>query len=342
MRRRPALVHACMMLTFWAVAMSPVQAQGVAPSAEGEGSLFERVESSESGKMDFDEASVAEHDALACAAGLGCEGLAVSQDDALVLTGHNDAEGAREAYIEQYGDADALEPEPSNEIGEGGADSAADEPQGKDSLFERVEGSESGKKAVEFDEASVAEHDALACAAGLGCEGLAVSQDEALVLTGHNTAEDAREAYQEVYGNPEPESEEEGARQDLSVDVKDGGMSFTEDEATDGGGDMSFTEEEVGSDEDSGLSGEKFTNAEIASFTREQDELWACAAAFGCKGAASGLTPHEALHRLGLPEYSYEWPLAACATNAPGACDEMGISLNDALRIMSHLANPNR
>ena len=108
------------------------------------------------------------------------------------------------------------------------------------------------------------------------------------------------------------------------------------------GSNMSFTEEEALDNQDGALPENRFTDADITSFSQEERALWACAAAFGCKGAAAGLTPHQALHRLELPDFSYEWPLAACATNAPGACEEIGISLMDAMRIMSHLANPNR
>ena len=196
---------------------------------------------------------------------------------------------------------------------------------------------------MSFDETSIAEHDALACAAGLGCEGLGVNQGDALVLTGHNTVDTARQAYQEQYGEPLSDSTEPAPDQHLSVDTQGGDLSsFTEDEAIGDGPNMSFSEEDVLGNESAQASGDRFTDAGIAAFSPEEDALWACAAAFGCNGAAAGLTPHQALHQLGLPDYSYEWPLAACATNAPGACEEMGISLLDAMRIMSHLANPNR
>ncbi|WP_367718250.1 hypothetical protein AB2N04_08215 [Nitratireductor sp. GISD-1A_MAKvit] len=192
------------------------------------------------------------------------------------------------------------------------------------------------------EEEAVTEQDALACAAGLGCEGLAVSQDEALVLTGHNRAETALEEYRNQFGEPDLKREKEGSNQTQAATPNRGHMSFTEDEVGENAGGMSFDEEEVRGNQEGAPTGDRFTSAEIASFTREEDELWACAAAFGCKGAAADLTPHEALHLLGLPQYSYEWPLAACAANASGACDEMGLSMGDALRIMSHLANPNR
>ena len=79
------------------------------------------------------------------------------------------------------------------------------ESEGGESLFDRLEpqqGAQSGSGEMSFDETSIAEHDALACAAGLGCEGLGVNRDDALVLTGHNTADTARQAYQEKYGEP--------------------------------------------------------------------------------------------------------------------------------------------
>ncbi|MBB99628.1 MAG: hypothetical protein CML67_08845 [Rhodobacteraceae bacterium] len=309
-------------------------------------------------EMSFDDTSVAEHDALACAAGMGCEGLGVNQDDALVLTGHDTADTAREAYREQYGEPLSDRDPP---IDGDGADQtgAGNEAEQDGSLFDRVEtGQKDGSSGNEmsFDDTSVAEHDALACAAGMGCEGLGVNQDDALVLTGHDTADTAREAFREKYGDQESSTAEEATEPDLSVDTKDGDMSFTEDDVTDDGADMSFSEDEVVQDgsnmsfteeealdnQDGALPENRFTDADITSFSQEERALWACAAAFGCKGAAAGLTPHQALHRLELPDFSYEWPLAACATNAPGACEEIGISLMDAMRIMSHLANPNR
>ncbi|MCD7060698.1 hypothetical protein [Pelagibacterium xiamenense] len=329
--------------------------------AGGDESLFDQLEpqpDAESGGMSFDETAIAEHDALACAAGFGCEGLGVNQDDALVLTGHNTADTAREAYREQYGEplSDSTDPVDGDD---GNPSGSGDETQRDESLFDRVEAGQedaSSDDGMSFDETSIAEHDALACAAGLGCEGLGVDQEDALVLTGHNTSETAREAYQEQYGEPLSDNTEPGPDQDLSVDTQGGDMSFTdgdmsedsgsmafdEDEVGEDGADMSFTEEDVLTNETDASHGNRFTEGEIAAFSPEEDELWACAAAFGCNGAAAGLTPHQALHRLGLPDFSYEWPLAACATNAPGACEEIGISLMDAMRIMSHLANPNR
>ncbi len=322
-------------------------------AAEDGESLFEELESKQKNEAVPDGANtdwrdVTDRDVLGCAAGFGCEGLGVSRDDAVVLTGHETAEGARKAYQEQYEnrDADSTEQvsdkDPSADENRGGMSFTEDEVfEDGESLFDELEseqGNEPVPDGVRTDWRNITDRDALGCAAGFGCEGLGVSQDDAVVLTGHENAEDARKAYREQYGNADADSTE----QDLSVDGKRGEMSFTEDEVTEDGAKMSFTEEEVQDTKGQAPTEERFTDAGIASFSQEEDELWACTAGFGCKGAAVGLTPHEALHRLGLPEYSYKWPLAACATSAPGACEEMGISLKDALRIMSHLANPNR
>ncbi|KFB08990.1 hypothetical protein [Nitratireductor basaltis] len=331
-------------------------------------SLFDRIDAAQEDgtggeAVGFDEGAVAEHDALACAAGLGCEGLAVSQDDALVLTGHDSTEAARKTYQKQYGTQDSqAEEQVQGEDREAMSFSEDEVVKEGESLFDRVDAMQengTGGEAVGFDEGAVAEHDALACAAGLGCEGLAVSQDEALVLTGHDSAEGARKTYLEQYGTEDSQAEDPIQGEDLSVDADEGDMSFSEEEVGEDHDAMSFSEDEVADDangqaemsftEEEAQDGDgrpplenRFSEAEIAAFSKEEDALWSCAAGFGCKGAAAGLTPHQAVHRLGLPEYSYEWPLAACATNTPGACAEIGISLMDAMRIMSHLANPNR
>ncbi len=101
---------------------------------------------------------------LRCAAGFGCPAGGVSQEDALGLVDVRSAQEARDRYAQDHPD-----------------------------LY--VEDAFEAAKETAAEPVETADADLLRCASGFGCEGMAVSPDDALVLSGEKNRSAARDRY---------------------------------------------------------------------------------------------------------------------------------------------------
>jgi len=207
------------------LALSPAEAREMLNFAsEAEALSAHQTIYGEAGdEMVFTEDDVAgpgDRELTACAAGIGCDGLAVSPDEAREMLNFASEAEALSAHQTIYG--------------------------------------ESGEE-MEFGEEEVAAEALAACAAGIDCSGLAVSPAEARELLDHASQEDARAAYEAAYGpdaspaeNPAGNPAEnpgadtvEGGTGSLAGDetgappeggtLPGGGVAFTEEEAMAGG-----------------------------------------------------------------------------------------------------------
>ncbi|GAB5507826.1 MAG: hypothetical protein Rhirs2KO_29890 [Rhizobiaceae bacterium] len=122
--------------------------------------------------------TVDNQDLLRCAAGFGCEGLDVDAGDAKVLAGVNNVSEARDLYAQDYPEAYANDAY--------GSEGDKGNPVDLDAL-------------EHTPQETVDNQDMLRCAAGFGCEGLAVDSDSAKVLLGLSSQADAAEAYEQAY-----------------------------------------------------------------------------------------------------------------------------------------------
>ena len=154
--------------------------------------------------------SVDRQDMMRCAAGFGCQGLTVTSDDAKAMLGVNTGPEARDVYAQEYPDAyanDAFnsEGEESNPIDLDGIKHTPQE--------------------------TANEQDLMRCAAGFGCEGLAVDSDNAKVLLkldSQAAAIDAyKKAYPDAYGRDENPAEGDP---DNPIELFDGDELATTDE----------------------------------------------------------------------------------------------------------------
>lgn len=110
---------------------------------------------------------------LRCAAGFGCPAGGVSQEDALGLVDVSSAREARDRYAQDYPDLYV------------------------EDAFEAAKETKTNAEPVE--PAEPANADLLRCASGFGCEGMAVSPDDALVLSGEKSRSAARDRYASAF-----------------------------------------------------------------------------------------------------------------------------------------------
>lgn len=123
-------------------------------------------------------------EALRCAAGFGCHGLAVTEGEAQVLIGVGSRQEARDAYALNHPDAYFADTLP--EEGEAGNPVELDKLEGRDDIVLFPEGGKGADDGLKSQ---------WSCAAGYGCDGLAVDQQEALALVDAADVEDARDQY---------------------------------------------------------------------------------------------------------------------------------------------------
>ncbi|WP_127522159.1 hypothetical protein [Mesorhizobium sp. Z1-4] len=119
-----------------------------------------------------------------CAAGYGCHGLAVGESEARVLIGAGSRQEARDAYALNHPDAYFADTLP--EEGEAGNPVELDKLEGRDDIVLFPEGGKAPDNGLKSQ---------WSCAAGYGCDGLTVDQQEALALVDATDAEHARDQY---------------------------------------------------------------------------------------------------------------------------------------------------